>query len=131
VKIIKTILSVSLILTVLCTGVFAHSDTTTNHIHYSDENKTVIFDDISNIDSDKQIFIANALVYGAPVQSRAWCWLTGHSYQENAIEVITHEVSEYSPRCWRDLYVITTCENCDYYEEEYLGGGSVFCCPED
>jgi len=131
VKTTKLIISISLILIILSTGIYAHSDTYSKQFHYTDENITIIFEDSTNIDSDKQSFIANAIVYGAPVQSRAWCWLTGHSYQENIVEAITHKVAEYAPRCWRDIYAITTCENCDYYEEELISSGIIFCCPED
>jgi len=130
-KTLKVVSLLALISCMLVSSIYANSENSENIIYFADENISIIFDDSATLTAEKQQFIANAIVYGSPVQSRAWCWLLGHSYVENTVTAITHKVSDSEPRCWEDIYAITTCENCDYYEENLLGSGMTICCPED
>ena len=130
-KILKSSLIIVLLLLLLCTGIYAHTTATSNSIYFADEDVTIVFENNSSLDENKREFVANAIVYGSPVQSRAWCWLTGHSYVENMVIAITHKVSDSAPRCWEDIYAITTCENCDYYDERLTASSMAFCCPEE
>ncbi|MBQ3230446.1 MAG: hypothetical protein IJB49_05445 [Clostridia bacterium] len=93
---------------------------------------TVRFAD-SNVPAEKQELIARKLVGidDESVQSRGLgCILFGHDYVYTSTSVVTHKVRSSSPRCRRDNYDITYCEDCDdYYEETLTSSTYIVCCP--
>ena len=92
----------------------------------------IIFSENTRFNEDQRQRIADILANGvAPVETRAWCWLTGHKYVSDGVTVITHKDRTYSPRCLQQFYEITTCENCNYYAEELLASQHIVCCPEE
>ena len=59
------------------------------------------------------------------------CTLFGHKTEENMVSVITHKVRSSSPRCKREMYIVTICTRCDYQEQELTGTSYIVCCPVD
>ena len=45
--------------------------------------------------------------------------------------VIQHKVSELNPRCKKQTYDVTYCEDCDYTKETLVNTTYINCCPED
>jgi len=102
------------------------------HVSYSFNNRNVevIFDEDTPFTEEQQQRIAEILVNNTPpIESRAWCWLLGHEYISDAVSVITHEVYDTNPRCIKQYYEVTTCANCNYYDEELIGTIYLDCCP--
>jgi len=130
-KIFKIILASVLLLSILYTGIYANAEIVGDSIYFYDENITIKFNPDDSLDDNRKLFIANALVYGAPKQTRAWCWLTGHSLREYTLTSLKHRVEPLDPRCLRSIYDVTVCDNCDYYEEVLLTSVLVSCCPKD
>ena len=113
-------------------SVYADETSVSKIYDYDELNIEVIFDDNTVFNDEQQQKIADILALGKlPVESRAWCWLTGHDYISDAVLVITHEARTLSPRCLQQTYEVTTCENCSYYNEELLGSHYIVCCPEE
>jgi len=99
---------------------------------YEELGIEVTFANNTNFSAEQQQRIADILANDiTPVETKAWCWLTGHSYVSDAVTVITHKADLYNPRCLEQTYEITTCKNCNYYDEELLGSIYITCCPEE
>ncbi len=101
---------------------------------YETENSNIVvtFSEDSMLNTEQQQLIADKLVYGdSGIQTYAWCWLTGHSLVHDAVSVVTHKKKATSPRCYREMYNVTSCEKCDYMEQELLGTTYIVCCPEE
>lgn len=104
-----------------------------NNITYefSELHVEIVFEGDTSFSEAHQHRIAEILANDiTPVESRAWCWLTGHNYVTDAVAKITHEARAYNPRCLQQMYEITTCSKCDYYAEELLNTSYIVCCPE-
>lgn len=129
----RLIKSVSVFIAILSlTFAISASAGTAPIIVYPENNITVEFEPTTSLSAEKRQMIADAIVLDTPViQSRAWCWLTGHDKITETFTVTHHKVSEIDPRCLLDIYLITTCSKCDYYEEELQSSGYVTCCPAD
>ena len=113
---------------------FAVSASSTSNltISYPEENVTVTFDASTTFSAEQRQRIADFIVLDTPViQSRAWCWLTGHDKITETVTATHHKEKNLSPRCLLKVYLITTCSKCDYYEEELYSSGYITCCPED
>lgn len=59
------------------------------------------------------------------------CLLFGHDLKETVISVTTHKVYTYAPRCKREYYDVTICEDCDYQTQKKTGTSQIICCPEE
>ena len=129
----RVIKLVSVILVMLCLT-FAVSASNGNDliISYPENNITVEFDASTTLSSTKRQVVADAIVLDTPIiQSRAWCWLTGHDKTSDTVGVTYHKQMVLDPRCLLEVYIITTCTKCDYYEEELYSSGYISCCPVD
>ena len=94
---------------------------------------TVEFENTTLSDEQQQA-IAEKLVYGNVDNVQTYglmCTLFGHKTEQNTVGVITHKVKTTSPRCKRELYLVTTCTRCDYQEQELTGTSYIVCCPID
>lgn len=101
-------------------------------IFYPEEDITVEFDVNTSISVEKRQMIADTIVLDTPIiQSRAWCWLTGHDKTTETVTATYHKVDELDPRCLLEIYLVTTCSKCDFYEEELDSTGYITCCPEE
>jgi len=99
---------------------------------YEELGVEIVFRGNTAFDEAQRQRIADILANDiTPVEQRAWCWLLGHEYIADSVSVITHKKRDYNPRCSEDIYKITTCANCSYYEEELLGSQYIVCCPEE
>lgn len=102
---------------------------------YADAEKTVIFSGDTSYTEDEQKNIADVLVYGESendgIELHSLCWLTGHKKKTEYVSVITHKVRTSVPRCHRETYEVTTCENCSYQEETLISESLIACCPAD
>lgn len=100
--------------------------------NYDELGVEVVFAGNTVFNQEQQQRIADILGNDIdPVESRSWCWLTGHTYVKDAVSVITHKASAYNPRCLEQTYKVTTCKKCNYYDEELLGSIYITCCPEE
>ena len=131
----RKIVSIAIVIVITISSalsVHATQDSLITSYQYYDIGVEVIFGDNSEFSSAQQQRIAEILATGTPpVQSRAWCWLTGHDYVTDAVTVIRHEARTLNPRCAQEIYKVTTCNNCNYYEEELLSSSYIVCCPEE
>ena len=101
-------------------------------IFYSEEGITVEFDANTSLSPEKRQMIADAIAIDNPViQSRAWCWLTGHDKTTETVTATYHKQLPLDPRCLLEIYLVTTCSKCDFYEEELHSSGYITCCPEE
>lgn len=102
---------------------------------YADVHKTVIFESDTIYTVDEQKYIADILVYGESendgIEVHSLCWLTGHKTKTQYVTVITHKVNAKEPRCLKQLYEVTICENCSYQEETLVSTTYYACCPAD
>lgn len=101
-------------------------------IFYPEEEITIEFDASTSLSAVKRQMIADAIALDTPIiQSRAWCWLTGHDKTTETVTAIYHKQREINPRCYAEVYLITTCSKCDFYEEELQNAMYITCCPEE
>lgn len=129
-RVIK-IISVLLVILSLTLAISA-SNGSAPIITYPEENITIEFEANTSLSDAKRQIIADAIALDTPIiQSRAWCWLTGHDKTTETVTAIYHKQLELDPRCYIELYLITTCSKCDYYEEELQNAGYISCCPAD
>lgn len=96
----------------------------------------VSFENNSSFTEDQKQNIVNMLVYGegsgSTVQSRGiWCTLFGHDLTTESVTVVHHKKKTTSPRCYKELYSVDSCSNCDYVYEELVSGVYIVCCAED
>lgn len=123
----------SLILVVLCfTLAISASEINGPTIVYPDEGVTVRFEENTSFSSAQMQAIADSIVLDSPIpQTYAFCWLTGHDTITETVTATQHKADVYDPRCYLEIYLITTCSKCDYYSEELHSAGYISCCPED
>lgn len=101
-------------------------------ISYPEEEITIEFDANTSLSVEKRQMIADSIALDSPIiQSRAWCWLTGHDKTTETVTAIYHKQRELDPRCYLEVYLVTTCSKCDFYEEELHSTGYITCCPEE
>ena len=129
-KFFAALLFVSIILTF---ALMAHAnETATNSFYFEDVEVEILFEEDNTLSEAQKEQIAEKLAYDLdPVETRAWCWLTGHDKVVHTVTKVTHKVREYVPRCFEEIFNITTCNKCNYYYEERVAYGYVPCCPTE
>lgn len=98
-----------------------------------DAEYTIEFEN-ANLSEEKRQAIAHKLVSGEEDDVQTYglmCSLFGHKTEQNTVAVVTHKFKAVSPRCKRELYLVTTCTRCDYQEEELSSSIFIVCCPEE
>lgn len=120
----------------LATAMYCFAASETDIVwEYADAQKTVIFESDTAYTKDEQKNIADMLVYGESendgIELHSLCWLTGHKTKTEYVSVITHKVRDEVPRCRKERYKVTTCENCTYQEETLVSTTLIACCPAD
>ena len=129
-KVIASLLFI-VILTFTVVTVSAN-ETTTNQYCFDEIGVDITFEENNSLTEEQKARIAEILAYDlTPVETRAWCWLTGHDKVVHLVTKTTHKVREFSPRCLAETYDITTYNKCNYYEEELIAQHYVICCPEE
>lgn len=133
-KTIRVLAFLLVIITVLTVVASATGENTTTYTYETEDAEyTVIFSN-SSMSQEKQEAIAQKLIGldDSSVQTYGLgCTLFGHDYLYDRVHVVTHKVYSTSPRCKRQTYDITYCEDCDYYEEKLVAVTYIVCCPED
>lgn len=128
----RFILVLMTIVLAICFTVSVSADTIVGNT-YQIENVTVIFDSDSQLTSEQQESIAKLIVnpeYGVS-QANLICNIFGHKNTVEGVMTITHKVSATNPRCFQELFTITTCSRCNESTVERDGFCYITCCPED
>jgi len=111
------------------------SATDNNTYEYSAKDKqyTVEFHD-SNLSMEQQSVIADKLVgfeSNQAIPVNIWCDIFGHDLITSTASVITHKARVSEPRCKKQTYEVTACEDCDYSEQTLIGTAYIYCCAAD
>ena len=124
---------IAFMMAMLCLSlVVSASELVATTIEYSELGVTVQFDSDTALSPEKMQALADSIVYDIPqAQTYAFCWLLGHDKVTETMTATYHKELPYDPRCRLDIYLITTCTRCDFYEEELHSSGYISCCPED
>lgn len=133
-KKITCILSCILILSTLTT-IWAGATASNQQYAYTVNNVeyTVEFID-TELSADQQEQVVYRMIFGDDLNAQTYglvCTLFGHKLTESTVEVITHKVKTYAPRCKREIYDVTVCERCDYQTQTLSGTSYILCCPEE
>lgn len=130
-KITTILICVSIMMTSMCVFATATSDNAYTYEFDGMEYTVEIID--ASISNEKKLSIANSII-GANENEimtvNIWCDLFGHDYQYTTASVIEHKVSELNPRCKKQTYDVTYCEDCDYTEQTLVNTTYINCCPE-
>ncbi len=111
-----------IVLLISSTIVISANDLESNVYYYDELGVEIIFESNNSLFEDERERIADILAYDLDViESRSWCRLTGHDKVIHTVTKVTHKVRSIEPRCAGETFNITTCENCNYYEEELIG----------
>ena len=134
---------IKLTLCILCVAMFlmltvSASNTEQLIYEYTNPEMTIIFDSECNFSETKMNSIADSFagihIYenGTPDSiNNIICSLIGHNLTTGQVNVITHKVSIWNPRCRLDIYDVTACSRCDYTEEVLVSSRRFSCCPEN
>jgi len=131
-RITSLLICALIIMTSMC--IFA-SATSSNTKEYNVDGieYTVEFED-SSISEEKKEIIANALIGNDEsdiMPTNILCDIFGHDYKYTTTTVIQHKASSTAPRCKKQTYEVTYCEDCDYTNEKLITSTYVYCCPVD
>lgn len=124
---------ISVVLAILSLTLFiSASEIIGPSIAYPEAGVTVQFEVNTSLTPEMMQTIADSIVLDTPIaQTYSLCWLTGHDKVTETITATYHKELPYDPRCRLDIYLITTCKKCNYYQEEFDSSGYISCCPED
>ncbi len=130
-KTIKVLAFLLVIITALTVVASATGENTTTYTYETEDAEyTVIFSN-SSMPQEKQEAIAQKLIGIDDSSAQTYglgCTLFGHDYLYDSVNVVTHKVRTTSPRCKRQTYDITYCEDCDYYVEKLVATTYINCC---
>lgn len=131
-SIISLLICSLIVMTTMCVFASANENDvikyTENDIEY-----TVEFED-SALSDEKKTVIVNALIgtdESGIMLANIWCDIFGHDYKYTTVSVIEHKASAIAPRCKKQTYDVTYCEDCDYTQETLVNVTYINCCPED
>lgn len=129
-KIISILISLCIMMIVLCVVAAAEGTGNSTYTFETDDaHYTVEFND-NNLTEQQQMHIAEKLV-GTDDMVQTYglgCTLFGHDYKYTSANVITHKYRTSAPRCKKDMYNVTYCEDCDYTEETLTTTTYIVCC---
>ena len=129
----KRLFSILLATTLLFS--FAISTSASNEVGntYEIGNITVIFDASSAFSPEKQELVANQIVSPESGIATAGliCTLFGHKNTTETVVTITHKATETDPRCFEELFAVTSCSRCDETSTVRTGFRYISCCPEE
>lgn len=131
-KIICILICLLMVMSSVCVIASATSNNVVEYIK-DDTKYTVEFED-STVSEEKKVVIANALIGTDEAEimtANIWCDLFGHDYKYTTASVVQHKAKIYAPRCKKQSYDVTYCEDCDYTEQTLKSVVYIECCPED
>ena len=117
----------------MCTTVSASDTHSMYEFVIDDISYTVEFED-SNMSQETQMDIAELLIGSESCNAtpaNIWCDIFGHDLVTSTASVITHKVRASEPRCKKQTYNVTACEDCDYSEQTLLSTAYIYCCAAD
>lgn len=130
-KIISLLICTIILMTSLCIIADANSN---SYTYIIDEVEYTVEISDTNISNEKKQLIADALINmneSEIMPANIWCDLFGHDYKYTTASMTQHKVNVYNPRCKRQTYDVTYCEDCDYTEQTLKAINYVNCCPEE
>ena len=133
-KTISILMSILMLMSTMCIWATATNTSNTTYTYETEEAVyTVEFND-NNLTAEEQKLVAAKLAgieYNTAAPANIWCDIFGHDYKYTTASVIAHKTRTYAPRCKRQTYDVTYCEDCDYTEQTLLTTAFIYCCPED
>jgi len=123
----KIVISLLLICTLLCTGIYCSADS--NH---NTGDITVIYQENSVwTENQKELFLS--LVSSEQLEHTPYSLLClfGHDEVIEYPHIIKHKALSVEPRCANQLYEVVTCTRCDYMDATLVSNLFIYCCPED
>ncbi len=133
-KIISILMSLLILMSTMCIWATATSESNNTYTFDTEEAVyTVEFND-NNLTAEEQELVAAKLAgieYNAAAPANILCDIFGHDYEYTTASVITHKVRTYAPRCKKQMYDVTYCEDCDYTEQTLTLTTYIDCCAED
>lgn len=132
-KFTRIAIFVFMILSVATMGASAVENNKQYTYEVGDTVYTVEFED-STLDEEQQKAVAQRLIGNVNGECQTYglgCILFGHDLKESVVSVITHKVRTYAPRCKREIYDVTICQDCDYQTQTLSTTGYTDCCPEE
>lgn len=129
-KIICILMSVLMLSSLLCTVASAEDNGNIYVFETEDACCVVEFYD-DNLTEEQQAVVARRLVYPDEETVSTYglgCTLFGHDLKTTTASVITHKVRASNPRCKKDTYRVTYCEDCDYSEQTLIETKYIVCC---
>ena len=132
-KIIRILMCILVILTATTVWTAATEPNRQYTYQENDVEYTVEFMD-NALTADQQEQAAYRLIHEDESGAQTYglgCILFGHDLTTSKVAVITHKAYKYSPRCKREMYDVTICEDCDYQTQKLTSTSYIICCPED
>lgn len=130
-RIVSVLISFLILAMVLCGSVSAESTVNNTYtFETGDTHYTVEFFD-NNLTKEQQKIVAEKLVmveYDTNQTYGLGCTLFGHDYKYTTASVIRHKVRSSAPKCVKDMYDVTYCEDCDYTKQTLTGSINIYCC---
>ncbi len=115
----------------VCASENAGSDTNSTGNTYEINGVTVYFASDSAFTVEEQEQIAEWLVNGddsGAVPYNLICSIFGHSYNTERVSKVTHKVRTTAPRCWEEVYSVSTCSRCGDTQQTLVSSGYIYCC---
>ena len=130
-KTIRVLAFLLVMMTALTIVASASGENPTTYTYETEDTEyTVTFSD-STAPQEKQEAIARKLIGIDDSSAQTYglgCTLFGHDYLYDTVHVVTHKLRSSAPRCKQDTYHVTSCEDCDYFEEELVATTYIYCC---
>ena len=130
-KTIRILAFLLVFMTALTVVASATGESTAVYTYETEDTEYTVTFSNDAIPQEKQEAIAKKLIGIDDSSSQTYgliCTLFGHDYVYDKANVVTHKASSTAPRCKKQTYDVTYCDNCDYYEEELVSTTYIYCC---
>ena len=136
IKILLSLIVINLLIITICAD-----DLNPLIYQYTNPDITVVFAEPIAASSERKQEIADAIAgitqsgLIAPEicnPDNIICTIFGHDMSDEVCVTATHhKVRQHTPRCLMEIYFVSYCKRCDYYEQELHNSVHIICCPED
>ncbi len=132
-RIISLLICLLLVMTSMC--VFADASNSNTKVYEIDGAEYEVEFEGNTLSDEKMDAIAYNLI-GVEAENEAMpkgilCDIFGHDLNTKMVSVIQHKAISVSPRCRKQTFDVTYCEDCDYTVQKLLNTTYIACCPED
>ena len=135
-KIVKVIIGT--ILLCICMVISIYASSSEQYVfEYIKPELTVVFNRDTQFTESKMQYIADSFAgihicdNSIDSKNNIICSLLGHNLSTGQVNVITHRVTIWNPRCRLDVYDVTGCSRCDYTEQVLVTSRHISCHPEE